>query len=255
VLQKLQEIVHSNVVTQQDIECIDEASGRVLLVKAVPLTETNALWTGDSTHDTNNSRDTNANNGNDRGTDPVISRTNHDKQRTEHSGATITGFVLTFIDVTAVKQKEAVEQHLVSEMWALYDTGPWGLALLDRTGRYLRCNSTLARMNGIPPEQHVGKSILDVSVLLYKLTCLLTRHHIQVVPQEIASIELQLLNQVFQTKTPIVDYELLAESLHLPGMVCGYEECGFGWHDSYFWFHRQHSSCAFEFVPSFHNCW
>jgi PAS domain S-box-containing protein len=45
---------------------------------------------------------------------------------------------------------------------ALFENAPVGLALLDREMRYVRVNAQLAATNGVPTEQHVGRSLWEV---------------------------------------------------------------------------------------------
>jgi PAS domain S-box-containing protein len=49
-----------------------------------------------------------------------------------------------------------------SEVEAIYATAPVGLGMLDTDFRFLRVNDTLARMNGLPPAQHLGRTIREV---------------------------------------------------------------------------------------------
>jgi PAS domain S-box-containing protein len=44
----------------------------------------------------------------------------------------------------------------------LYATAPVGLAFLDREGRYIRINEALAAMNGLPVDEHLGRTIEEV---------------------------------------------------------------------------------------------
>ena len=76
----------------------------------------------------------------------------------------IDGYVLSFVDITARTRTEAVlEQNRrdLAEQYAelenLYDTTPVGLSLIDRDFRYIRINETLARINGMSVEDHIGQ--------------------------------------------------------------------------------------------------
>ena len=44
----------------------------------------------------------------------------------------------------------------------LYDSAPIGLAFFSRDYRYLRINDELAAINGVPVEDHIGRTIRDV---------------------------------------------------------------------------------------------
>src|SRR3954462_16007271 len=45
---------------------------------------------------------------------------------------------------------------------AAVDTAPVGMAVLDGDMRYLHINPTLAELNGLPPEQHIGRRVEEV---------------------------------------------------------------------------------------------
>jgi PAS domain S-box-containing protein len=63
--------------------------------------------------------------------------------------------------------REAREQERASdEARALLDTlidqAPIGVGFLDREGRYVRVNEALAEINGVPPADHVGRTVAEV---------------------------------------------------------------------------------------------
>lgn len=75
------------------------------------------------------------------------------------------GVVITFLDITSRKRNERqleenarVLREQYSELETLYDTAPIGLALIDRDLRFLRINSRLAEINGLPVAEHIGKT-------------------------------------------------------------------------------------------------
>jgi PAS domain S-box-containing protein len=51
---------------------------------------------------------------------------------------------------------------LISAQFASLWEAPIGLAFLDEHLRYMRVNKTLAALNGLPPEAHLGKSVAEV---------------------------------------------------------------------------------------------
>ncbi|WP_417380140.1 ATP-binding protein [Gimesia sp.] len=57
---------------------------------------------------------------------------------------------------------EAESSRQKRELELIYDTAPVGMGLVDREYRYLRINDTLARINGIPREAHLGRVYFDL---------------------------------------------------------------------------------------------
>ncbi len=88
------------------------------------------------------------------------------------------------------------------ESLALIDTilsrAPIGFAFHDRDMRYVRINGTLADINGLSVEQHLGQ----------------TPHHI--LPKTAPILE-PLIRGVLETGEPVIDYELRGETLAEPG--------------------------------------
>lgn len=79
------------------------------------------------------------------------------------------GVVCHFVDVTEreifireLKAARAREALNAAQLDALYADAPLGLALLDADLRFVRLNSALAEMNGIPVSAHIGKSAWDL---------------------------------------------------------------------------------------------
>lgn len=79
---------------------------------------------------------------------------------------------------------------------ALLDTvlaaSPVGIAFLDRDLRYVRINQALARVNGLPPEEHVGKRPEDI----FK--------------SEVTGVLYPILRGVLETGEPKLNLELIA---------------------------------------------
>jgi PAS domain S-box-containing protein len=65
-------------------------------------------------------------------------------------------------DITACKQAEEALRDRLSEIEAIYNNTPIGLALLDRDLRYIRINAALAEMNGVPAANHIGRLVWDI---------------------------------------------------------------------------------------------
>ena len=81
----------------------------------------------------------------------------------------------------------------------LFDQAPIGLAIWDRELRYLRINERLAEMNGLSPDEHLGRTILEVLPHL---------------GTEIA----RTLRSVLATGEPILDLEVSGETPAAPGL-------------------------------------
>jgi PAS domain S-box-containing protein len=54
---------------------------------------------------------------------------------------------------------EALPAERLAQMQAIYDGAPLGLCFVDRSLRYVSLNHRLARMHGIPMEEHLGQKI------------------------------------------------------------------------------------------------
>jgi PAS domain-containing protein len=57
--------------------------------------------------------------------------------------------------------KNETDRYL-AQLQAAFSTAPLGLAILATDLRYVRVNETLATMNGIPAEEHTGKTVRDI---------------------------------------------------------------------------------------------
>jgi PAS domain S-box-containing protein len=62
---------------------------------------------------------------------------------------------------TAALAAEAQARLRLSELEELYRNAPVGLCLLDRELRFLRINERLAEINGLPAEEHLGKTVRE----------------------------------------------------------------------------------------------
>ena len=50
----------------------------------------------------------------------------------------------------------------LAELNSIYATAPVGLAVLDTELRYVRVNDLLAEKNGIPADQHIGRTVREI---------------------------------------------------------------------------------------------
>src|SRR5688572_19660394 len=72
---------------------------------------------------------------------------------------------------------------------ALFESDEIGLGLVDTDLRYVRVNETLAFINGVPAEDHVGRTVREV------------------VP-DFADLAEAVLHQVIQTSRPVIAVEV-----------------------------------------------
>jgi PAS domain S-box-containing protein len=66
------------------------------------------------------------------------------------------------IDAFAVIEPSEVTEEPEPVTVQVEETGHAGLAIIDENLRYVEVNDTLARIHGLSPEEHVGKSISEV---------------------------------------------------------------------------------------------
>ncbi|MFB3062212.1 MAG: PAS domain-containing protein, partial [Candidatus Binatia bacterium] len=94
------------------------------------------------------------------------------------------------------RQKKPVHKDLQD----LYQEAPIGLCSLDTNLRYLHINDWLAKLNGLPVEAHLGRTIREV------------------LPDVAAGVE-QQLRKVMETGEPIIDGRVDAETPAHPGVI------------------------------------
>jgi len=102
-------------------------------------------------------------------------------------------------DITARKKMEADLAFRGRQLNAFFKSATAGLALLDKDLRYLKVSDTLAEMNGVPAEQHVGKTVREV------------------IPRIAPAVEL-ILGKVVASKAPILNIDVSGETLSQPGV-------------------------------------
>ena len=94
-----------------------------------------------------------------------------------------------------------------AEFESTFAAAPVGLAVFDRETRYVRVNTELAHINGIPAEAHVGRAVHEVVPLL---------------GDEVARI----IARVFETGETLRDLEVSGETPRNPGeprhWLCGF---------------------------------
>ncbi|MEL7353389.1 MAG: chemotaxis protein CheB [Cyanobacteria bacterium P01_A01_bin.116] len=111
----------------------------------------------------------------------------------------IDGVVLTFLEVTELKQMQSELQETNTILETVYETSPVGFALHDEQLRYLRVNRVLAEINGIPVEAHIGKTMAEI------------------LPSEVGQGAMEQYQQVLDTGEPILDIEFEGDLPTRPG--------------------------------------
>jgi PAS domain S-box-containing protein len=105
--------------------------------------------------------------------------------------------------VTDITERKRLEEEVVlreQRLNAFFKSASAGLALLDANMRYVQINTTLAEMNGIPPEEHIGKSVAEV------------------IPK-IAPVLEPLLRKVLASGEAVLNLELQGETPSQQGVV------------------------------------
>jgi len=63
---------------------------------------------------------------------------------------------------SVIRQSEDAARRQLAEIQSIYDSAHVGLCVFDRNLRYLRINERLAAINGMPPADHLGKTLENV---------------------------------------------------------------------------------------------
>ena len=99
-----------------------------------------------------------------------------------------------------LRANEALARERLLALEATYADAPIGLCAFDTELRWVRINDWLARLNGIPPEKHIGHTVREL------------------LPQ-IADLVEPLLRHVLETGEPVRDFELSGETPADPGVL------------------------------------
>ncbi|HUO28248.1 MAG TPA: PAS domain S-box protein [Bryobacteraceae bacterium] len=107
--------------------------------------------------------------------------------------------VVNFRDITGQKRFEQIlreneenAQRELAELEHIYHTAPVGLCLIGVDLRYLRINERLAAMNGLPAQEHLGRTVWEV------------------IP-EAAPFVAPLLQRIIDSGRPVLDWQVRTE--------------------------------------------
>jgi PAS domain S-box-containing protein len=127
--------------------------------------------------------------------------TAHLRMRAVRDEAGETSFLEGFVeDITERKRLEnelALREHRLN---SFFNNATAGLSIVDRQLRFVQINETLAQFNGLPADQHLGRTIRSV---LPKLAPVLE----------------PLLQQVLASSAPILNYHISGETASAPGQI------------------------------------
>ncbi|GAB5445064.1 MAG: hypothetical protein Fues2KO_54130 [Fuerstiella sp.] len=104
------------------------------------------------------------------------------------------GVVMTFADVTELRNSEQLAQSRLAELKTIYDSTPIGLSFVDRDLRFRSINRELALINGVPAEETIGRTIREV------------------LPDPLGEEVVKLYRQVLKSGEPIDDIEVSGQT-------------------------------------------
>jgi len=113
---------------------------------------------------------------------------------------TITGAVVTFRDITERKRLEAEVALRDQRLNQFFRNASVGLCIVDTNLRFAQVNEALARMNGLPVEEHLGRTVRTV------------------LPKVGSALE-AILQKVLNTGEPILNAEITGEVPGEPGVI------------------------------------
>jgi PAS domain S-box-containing protein len=110
------------------------------------------------------------------------------------------GIGIIFVETTERKRLETEVALRERRLNAFFTNSPAGLALLDKQLRYMQLNETVAKINGVPLKDHLGKTVREV------------------LPKFADAAE-PLLQKVLATGEPLLNIELSGETPSHPGVL------------------------------------
>ena len=102
-------------------------------------------------------------------------------QATRDESGAPTWFAGVNIDITDRKQRAEAPPapDAMAELEAIYEAAPVGLCVLSLDLRWLRINAKMAETNGIPAEDHVGRSVYELTPGIAEPVAAAVRHVVE----------------------------------------------------------------------------
>lgn len=127
-----------------------------------------------------------------------------------HAYPSVEGLGIYFRDITDRKIASETVRRQLGEIEAIYTTAPIGLCFIDTDLRFIRINSQLASINGLPVSEHIGRTLREV------------------LPEMADDLE-PLYHQVIASGTPILNLEVKGTIGSQPGverhwLICYYPQ-------------------------------
>ena len=117
----------------------------------------------------------------------------------------VAGAIYMIADVTEERRAAREKDEAFALLRALTDSAPVGFAFFDRDLRCRLINKELAAINGLPVEDHIGRTLEEI------------------VPLLAADIR-TLLSQVVETGQPVLDREVVGETARDPGAIRSWKQ-------------------------------
>jgi PAS domain S-box-containing protein len=99
-----------------------------------------------------------------------------------------------------LQEAEQKSRQQLTELENIYNSAPVGLCVFDPQLTYLRINTRMAEINGVPAEDHIGRTPWEV------------------VPELAVPAE-AVLRQIIETGQPVLDVEISGETPAQPGIL------------------------------------
>ncbi|BAZ10644.1 two-component hybrid sensor and regulator [Calothrix sp. NIES-4071] len=127
-----------------------------------------------------------------------------------HAYPSIEGLGIYFRDISTRKRTEETVRRQLGEIEAIYTGAPIGLCFIDTDLRFVRINEQLAKINGLPVSEHLGRTLREV------------------LPEMADELE-PLYQQVIASGEPILNLEVQGTNRAQPGverywLVCYYPQ-------------------------------